>query len=241
MTTALSMIERSLRLATVLGKGDILDSDEAADGLEALNAMLDSWQIERLFVYQILKSTHVWPAVTISRTIGTGGDFNVQRPVKIDSAFIIDLNNQTYILDVLRDRAEYDSIVIKTTQSTLPQYVFMDPAYPLGTLFLYPVPSLQLTLHLNTWQTLQEFSGLTTPLNLPPGYKRAIEYNLAREFGAEFDADIPSHTLAIATEAKAAIKTLNQPSMVSQVDFAVASLGKLESGRYNIFSDERTR
>ena len=238
MATALSMITRSMRLAGVIGKGEALDSDEAADGLVALNTMLDSWQLERLFVYQIVQSSNTWPAATTSRTIGSGGNFTDQRPVKIDSAFVVDSNSQWYPLKVLQDRAEYDSIVTKTTQSTLPQYLFMDSAYPLGVIYLYCVPSAQLTLKLNTWQTLQSFSALTTSLSLPPGYQRAIEYSLAEEFGPEFGVNISPEVKQIANKARANIKSLNRPSLIARVDNGVAALGRLGgSGRWNVYSD----
>ena len=238
MATALSIVTRSMRLAGVIGKGESLDSDEAADGLSALNTMLDSWKLERLFVYQIVQGSYTWPAATTSRTIGSGGNFTDQRPDRIEDAFVVDSNSQWYELKVLKDRAEYDSIVTKTTQSTLPQYLFMDSAYPLGVIYLYCVPSAQLTLKLNTWQTLQSFSALTTALSLPPGYQRAIEYSLAEEFGPEFGVNISPEVKQIANKARAIIKSLNRPSLVSRVDSGVAALGRLGGGgRWNIYAD----
>ena len=243
MATALGMITRSMRLARVLGKGRSPDDDEAADGLTALNAMLDSWQLERLMVYQVVQGSYTWPASTTSRTIGSGGNFSAQRPVRIDSAFVVDSNSQWYPLQVLEERTQYDSIVVKTTASTLPQYLFMDPAYPLGVIYLWCVPSAELTLKLNTWQTLQSFAALTTELALPPGYQRAIEFNLAIEFGGtEFRGKITDEVRQIAILSKAAVKNINRPSMIAQVDSAVASLGQLgRAGRYNIYSDQVTR
>lgn len=237
MATALDIVKRAMRLARILRKGEAPDSDEAADGLAALNTMLDSWRLERLMVYQIVQGSYAW-ASGASKTIGSGGDISASRPVRIESAFIVDSNSQWYELSVLRAREEYDSIVIKTTTSTLPAYLFMDPAYPLATIYLYPVPSAAITLKLNTWQTLQSFSALTTDLALPPGYQRAIEFNLAIEFGAEFKKDIPKSVEMIAVTSKAAVKNVNLPSMVAQVDSGVAALGQLgQAGRWNIYSD----
>ena len=236
MATALSMITRSMRLAGVIGKGEALDSDEAADGLAALNAMLDSWQLERLFVYQIVQGSHTW-ASGASKTIGSSGDLNTTRPNRIDSAFIVDSNSQWYPLKILEDRSEYDSITLKTTTSTLPEYLFMDTAYPLATIYLYPAPSASVTLKLNTWQALQSFTSLTTALSLPPGYQRAIEYSLAEELGPEFGAMIQPMVSQKAKEARAAIKTLNAPSMISRVDSGIARLGGLGGSRYDIYSD----
>jgi hypothetical protein len=240
MATANGLITKAMRLIGSLGKGEQPDSDEATDGLASLNSMLDAWQIERLMVYQIVQNSHTWPTTTTSRTIGSGGNFAVQRPVRIEAAYAMDSSNQWFPLVVLQNRNEYDSIVVKSTGSTLPEYLFYDPAYPLGVIYLYPVPSVQLTLKLNTWQTLQSFASLTTDLALPPGYQRAIEFNLAMELAAEYGKgkEIDPQVPFIATQSKAAIKTINQPSMVAQVEAAVAALGKIAGGgRYNIFTD----
>ena len=55
MATANDMISRALRLIGVLGQGRrVLDTNEATDGLAALNTMLDSWSIDRSMIYQQL-------------------------------------------------------------------------------------------------------------------------------------------------------------------------------------------
>lgn len=238
MATAVQLITRAMRLATVIGKGETLDPDESADGLTALNSMLASWKISRLFVYQIVQGSYTWPSSTTSRTIGSGGDFTDTRPDRIESAYVVDSNSVWYPLQIMVMREEYDSIVIKTTPSILPQYLFYDSAYPLGVLYLWCVPSAELTLKLNTWQTLQSFSALTTDLALPPGYERAITYSLAEEYCPEFGVKIPDDVRRIAAEARAIVKNLNAPPMIAQLDAGVARLGFGNwPGRYNIYSD----
>lgn len=238
MATALDMIKRSMRLARVLRKGEAPDSDESADGLAALNTMLDSWRLERLMVYQIVQGSYSWASGIASKTIGSGGDISAARPVRIESAYAVDSASQWYPVDVLQMREEYDQIVLKTTSGSVPEWLYMDPAYPLATIYLYPVPSATITLKLNTWQTLQSFAALTTDLALPPGYQRAIEFSLAVEYGAEFKREVPADVKAIATMAKAAVKNINMPSMVAQVDAGVAALGQLgQRGRWDIYSD----
>ena len=69
MTTATQIITRAMRLARVIGKGETPDADESADGLQALNTMLDSWQIKRLFVYQIREESFTWAAKSIDRLV----------------------------------------------------------------------------------------------------------------------------------------------------------------------------
>lgn len=237
MPTALGIITRAMRLARVIGKGETLDSDEGADGLTALNAMLDSWQLERLLVYQIVQGSYTWPASTTSRTIGSGGNFSATRPHKIDSAIVRDSANLDYPLRLMEDRREYDALADKSIEQAIPDRLFYDPAYPLGVLYLIGIPSASITLKLNTWQTLQSFSALTTDLSLPPGYQRAIEYNLAIEFGPEFGKTIKPEVTMVAAQSKSAIQNINQPSMVQKVDPALVACAGIAGGAYNIFTD----
>jgi hypothetical protein len=223
MATALEMVTRAMRLARVIGKGEIPDNEEAQDGLTALNAMLDSWRLERLSVYQIVQGSHVWTAADSSMTFGTGGDVTT-RPVAVDSAFWQDANANKYSLTLLTEREQYDRIVAPSTQSTIPEYLFYEKAFPLGVVYLYPVPSEGGTLLLNTWQALQEFSALTTELALPPGYKRAIEYSLAEEYGPEFGVQVPVSVIRIASKAKTNLKRVNAPRDV--MSFPTELLGR---------------
>lgn len=239
MATALDLITSAARKIGVYAVGETPDADFSANGLRALNSMLDNWQLERLTVYQVVQGSYTWPASTTSRTIGSGGNFAAQRPVYIDAAYVVDSNAIWYPLQVLRDRNDYDSIALKTTTSTYPQFLYMDTAYPLGVIYLWPVPSGELTLKLNTWQTLQSFSALTTDLALPPGYQRAIEFNLAVELHADYPTiPLPRTVVDLAMKAKANLRAINAPSMVASVE---TIFGRDERGwRYNIYSDTST-
>jgi hypothetical protein len=223
MATALNMVTRAMRLARVIGKGEIPDNEEAQDGLTALNAMLDSWRLERLSVYQITQGSHAWTAGDASMTFGESGDV-ATRPVAVDSAFWQDANSNKYPLILLTEREQYDNIVSPSTQSSIPEYLFYEKAFPLGVVYLYPVPSEGGTLLLNTWQTLQEFAGLTTELALPPGYQRAIEYNLAEEYAPEFGVQVPVSVIRIASKAKTNLKRVNAPRDV--MSFHTELLGR---------------
>ncbi len=236
MPTALQLIESSAKKLGALQAGESLSAADATDSLAALNSMLDGWAIDRLMVYEIQQDTHTWPASTASRTIGTAGNFNVTRPTKIEKGtFFRDSSNNDYPVIVTMDRVTYDSLTVKSTSGTYPNILFYDPAYPLGILYVYPVPSASLTLHLNTWQVLQSFAALTTDLALPPGYQRAIEFNLAIELESIFNLKAPDSAIKIAGKSLAALKGINAPSLVASVSDVAASIG--HGGRYDIYSD----
>lgn len=219
MATALSLITRAMRLARVIGKGETLDNDEGQDGLTALNAMLDSWQTERLFVYQIQDDSFTWTA-TQSRTVGAAGDFVMSKPAKIDDSSYFTTGGVDYGVRII-ESDEFAAIPVKTTTSTVPTLIYPENGPALITLYAYPVPSASITFHLRSWQLLQSFSGLTTALSLPMGYQRAIEYSLAEEYGPEYGKEVSTTVHAIAARARKNIKRLNafSPLMASEAGY----------------------
>ena len=236
--TALTMIKRAMRIMRVASADQEPTAGEAADGLYALNAMMDSWSIERLMVYQVAQSEYSWPSSTRSRTIGSGGDFNTTRPTKVAEMgnFFRDLGtNIDYPLFWLGDRSAYDLILLKTTTSTYPQWIFVDTGYPLMTLYVWPVPTMTLQLHLNHWKPLQNFATLNAAISMPPGYQAAIEFNLADWWRGEFGsaAQMTAEDVKRAAVLKQAIRGLNHPDLVAQLDSALFNRGQ----PYNIYTD----
>jgi len=236
MITAHTMIQSAMRKMQVLGVDRSPTALEAADGLYALNAMLDLWSIERLMVYQIQQTTHSWASGVASRTIGNGGDFNTGRPIKFeDGSFFRSSENLDYPVMVL-PRQDFDSLADKTSSGSFPDYLFYDDAFPARTLYAWPILGENATLHLNSWKALQQFTSLTSELSLPPGYQVAIETNLAVYWAPEFgkaaaDAVQNNGTARIAVTSKNAIKAVNQPNLVAEVDFG-------HGHRANIYADQ---
>lgn len=229
MATALDMIKKSLRLMSAIGQANPNPTaSQAADALASMNSMLESWSVERLSVYQILEESFSWTSGQSSRTIGSGGNFSTTRPTRISDGFT-KISGIDYPYRVV-DKAEYDSIASKTTQSSYSDVIFYDPVATTGVLYAYPVPSATVEIHINSWKQLQSFAALTTVVTLPPGYQRAIEYNLAIELQGEYpDLPLPDSVVNIAQKSLAVIKKFNTPTLISR--------SGLTGGRYNIFSD----
>lgn len=93
MATYNEVILRAMRLLKVKEAGESLAADEAADGLDIVTDIVESWSNERWMQTHITEITHTLVASTGSYTIGSGGDINTTWPVKIQSAFIRDSNN----------------------------------------------------------------------------------------------------------------------------------------------------
>lgn len=229
MATALDMIKKSLRLFSAIGQANPNPSSgQSTDALASLNSMLESWSIERFTVYQILEETFSWPSGQSSRTIGSGGNFSTTRPTRIADGFtrISDIDYPYRSID----KNQYDAIAAKTTQSSYPDVIFYDPAATLGVLYAYPVPSATVSIKIKSWKQLQSFAALTDNVTLPPGYQRAIEYNLAIELQGEYpDLPLSDSVVNIAQKSLAAIKKFNTPTLISR--------SELTGRRYNIFAD----
>src|SRR5574340_36069 len=88
VTTAQDIIISALKRIRVLGKGDILDSEDANDSLDILNMMLESWSLDKLYVFEEAQVNFPFIGGKQDYTIGPGGDFSVaSRPLKLVSAF----------------------------------------------------------------------------------------------------------------------------------------------------------
>jgi hypothetical protein len=223
MATPSSMIIRSLQLLDEKAIGGTLSSAEQTAYLSALNAMLESWSLERLMVYQLLQESRALTASVGSFTIGIGGTWNTTRPNKIcDPVFTRDANNVDYQMQII-DAQQYGNIKNKTIDGPYPQYLFYDAAYVAGlaTIYLYPEPQSGLTLYINSWKQLQSFSTISDTLVLPPGYQRAIEFNFAIEVAGGL-ISVQPEVLKIARESKAAIKALNDVPTVLNMPLGVA-------------------
>lgn len=187
--------------------------------------MLDSWSIQRLLVYQMAQDSFTVTTAQVSYTIGPAGNVSTTRPTKIDYAFVRDSSNIDTPLEVITEQSVYDGIVMKSTGNTYPYVLFYDGGFVsgLGTLKLYPAPSASLTVFLDSWKQLQQFTSVTQTLSLPPGYQRAIETNLALEL-APGTAEITQRVLDNAKEAKAAIKSVNLPAALLQLDAGIVGV-----------------
>jgi hypothetical protein len=218
-TTALDLIRGAMRLIGAVDPGESVTADEAADGLELLNEMLESWSNERLVVYQVLQENFALSSGTASYTIGSGATFNTTRPLDVLSGFIRD-SGTDYPLRILT-REEYDRIQGKTTQYQ-PEYLLYTPSVANGVITLYGVPAKAYAvtdgLYINSMKQLQSFAGLTTSIVLPTGYKRMLRYLLAMEIAPEYNRTPPDAVVAIARESKAAIKRLNSRTPKLRLD-----------------------
>lgn len=202
MTTALGIIKSAMRKVGVLTKTENPSADEAQDGLEMLNDLLSSLSNDSMVIYARYSEDFTLSGVDGSYTIGTGGDFNTARPVKIISAFIRS-GDVDYPLDILSDE-QYYSIAVKST-SDMPRGLNFSNDYPLGVIKLYPVPDANYQLFILSEKQLSQFT-INQTVDLPAGWNRMLIYNLALEMFSEYGQPATQEVKMIADDSRALIK-----------------------------------
>lgn len=209
--------------------GGTLTSDEQPFYLGKLNAMVESWSLDRRMCYQVLQENFSLSVSTGTYTIGSGATFNTARPTKILKAFIRDSASADSEVTVIPYDA-YDGIIMKSVAGSYPRYLYYDQGFDasgFGTIKLSPLPISGLTLYIDSAKQLQSFASVTTALLMPPGYQRAIESNFTIETAPGLKSVAPE-VVKIAKESKALVMGMNLPDPVSRLDSGV--LGRRSAG-----------
>lgn len=204
MTTAREIIKKALQKNGVLIKSEQPSADEAQDGLDALNAMITSWSNDSAVIYARTWETFPLTGTQSEYTIGTGGNFNTDRPIHIMSAYIRDVISD-FTLDIVDDET-YNSITTKSAQG-MPYVLNCDNGFPLAKIRLYPVPSMNYSLFVLSEKEITAFATLDTVYQLPPGWERALIYNLAIELAPDYAAQVDQLTFNIAKSSLGLIRT----------------------------------
>jgi hypothetical protein len=74
-----------------------------------------------------------------------------------------------------------------------------------------------------SWSQIDQFTDVNADIVLPPGYEKALRYNLALEMAPEYGKNPSEIVVAGALTAKAAIKSFNLKPVLMQADNALLS------------------
>lgn len=233
--TVQELIYPALRLAAITKMaGRTANVYELADALAALNAMLDSWNTERLTVYAIVRQVFAMSPVQASYTLGPDADWNATRPVKIEHAGVIEGDKETP-LEIMRNAEQWRDISSKSLTSSTPTTLYDDRDFPAARIYVWPVPTVENSIALYVWQAIASFAALGDAVSLPPGYTEAIQYNLAERLAAANpENQISPFTVKNAAQSKAKIKRANIPTPIMQGDPALVGYGRFDilTGEY---------
>lgn len=242
--TVRSLIQQALRLCGALSAPgrSAADSEHETEALDVLNALLGSWNAERLNIYTISAATYPLVSNQQAYTIGQDpagiltADFNAPRPQEIQQANIILTGSSAPLHRPLKPIGDQEWANIRIQEIwAIPQKLYNDGAYPLSTLYLWPGPGdSTYELELYTWQALSTFASIDDAVTLPPGYDRALIYNLAVELSPRYPrAPMSPLVMKTAIDSKAAIQRRNiNPAPISCDPALMSSEGTRRSWNY---------
>ncbi len=216
MPSALEIVTKAMKIGGMLGQNETPSSSEASDGLIALNDMLASWDTDETYIFTIDSDDFALTSGITTYTIGTGGDFNTDRPIIFDSV-VANLNGISYPLTKLNAQ-DYANIAYKANGTGIPEFYYCDFNFPLATIYLYGAPSSGITLTIGKTQRLTQFANLTTQYTFPPGYNRLLNYGLAVEIAPEYGMSLTPEAQFIANEAKGNVRNRNLPEPVMKTE-----------------------
>lgn len=203
--SALQMIDRAYSLLGYKAAGEPLSADDAEYGRNALNAMLDGWNTQRLFIVSVQE---VVATVTGSPVaVGPGLDVDIERPVRMEQGAFVRVAGVDYPLTWI-ERERFNAIAQKAVDSAIPEFAYYDAAAPDASIYLWPYSSAPIALHLQVQTPLAQFASVTDEVILPPGYRKAIEYSLAEELAPGIK-ELPLTVMRAAANARRAIRRTN--------------------------------
>jgi hypothetical protein len=205
MSTVRDLIHASCRLIKAVDSTEAMEAKAAQDGLETLNDLIQSLNMERL-VNEIQALACTTTPGKNPHTIGLTGDFAIAQPVEIDHATIT-ISGLDYPLEILESDT-YAQISDKTGQGQ-PTALFFLPGTATGTVYLNPVPDAAYALNLWSWGALPTYSSINDTMTLRPGYRKALKYLLAVELAPEYGKAPDPILIGMAQEAKAQLKRMN--------------------------------
>lgn len=229
------IIQLALKTANVLGVGQTASAEDTTDAFNALNMMMAQLQRRRYMVYQLVSASLQATGQEVY-TVGPGGDFDIPRPAKIESAFFRQLSGGPlpvdYPFSILRSREDYNRISIKNLNA-FPQYLFYDGGYPLGNLYPWPIPNNQYEIFITVMQQLQQFETIADEITLPPEYKAALWWNLTLELYPMYGLPVNE---VVAKKAEASLRIIEQANtQIPRLSMPTALNNR--PGTYNIYGD----
>jgi hypothetical protein len=174
--------------------GGILNTSELNDGLVSLNKLVDAW-------------TDLMLVQLVSATLATGGSgpFTLARPIKIKSARCSSGSISAPV--EICSAEQWAEIADNSRSGTYATKLFCDYAYPTSNIYVWPAATA--SLKLISYMPFTQVATLATSLDLPPGYARALTFNLGLDMSPQFGKPIDQGLMVMAEKSKQDIIATN--------------------------------
>ena len=220
MSSVRDLLTESLQLLNIVAVGESVRPELINNALRTANHMLSIWTLKSTLVFHMPRVIFPLTPGKGTYTLGPGGDWDMRRPDKVDSAAFRETSSgQTLERPViLQPDLEYRSIHRRTTQSTWVTLMYLDDAFPLINASLYPVPTKASDIILYPWEPLAKFDSLDQVLEYPTGYEAAILYNVAIWIAPSYEITVSAEIEAIARDSRNTLHNNNTPIEELQCD-----------------------
>ncbi|MGE3681954.1 MAG: hypothetical protein AB7G93_09525 [Bdellovibrionales bacterium] len=203
-----------------MADGETPTASQQADALDVLNDILEEWSNDGFMIFEKKIEEFTLNASDGVYSIGSGADFDTVRPTLIEMAKIKDAVDSYELPLKIWNAQEWAGITLKTTESTFPEGLYYNPKYPNGEISLWPVPSAANKLVLYSEKPLTAIASAATTLSYPPGYKKALKYELGIELAPEYGKSVDAKTEDIWKKSKASIARTNTEPVLMTSDAA---------------------
>lgn len=225
------------------GRG--ISPEQTTEVTEFFNQLLDGWNSMRNSLFSISQLFLTLTSNIQYYLIGPGavpatingysyGAFNVARPQKITQANLIYQTSPEELRIPLKviDSASWADIRVPGIFA-IPLELYCDYGYTnpitgsgmptgLAQILLWPGPQLGYLLQLFVWNLLTSALAYGDTLYAPPGYPRALTYNLALEIMPLYRKGMTALAIQmidrVAKESRAAIESKNAPCAEAELD-----------------------
>lgn len=138
------------------------------------------------------------------------GQIAIQRPLRITQAYsrITTTNSFVDFPCEIKDIDAYAHIGLKYQPGPWAKWLFYNPTFPNGTIYLWPVPTQTVQFHFWTDMLLQSV-GLTDVLRLPQGYYNYLQFALAELLCVDYGIGVPPDLARLARRYEMMIKSNN--------------------------------
>lgn len=183
MTTARSIITQAMRKAGILTKTESPSADEAQDGLETMNMLIQSWSNDSMLITARVKEDFTLTGGQADYTIGIGQDFNTSRPTYVVSCYTRQ-GHVDYETAEITDEGYAENITMKNVQGR-PYFYNYTNGYPTGKFRFWPVPNTDYPVSFLFEKPIDTL-GLDDEVSMPNGWDMALVYNLAVHLAPEY-------------------------------------------------------
>lgn len=223
-TNAGEIIRKALGLTNSVGVDQTLTASETADCLSMMNDFIEDLNTQDLAVWGTSNQTFNTVAGQAVYTIGSGGNWNTVRPVRINEPSYCTYGGVDFPI-YQWDQTTYNLVGLKTQQQPIVQRFLFVNDYPLSYITLWPVPALVIPITLSIDNILTQITSSATSISYPPGYARMFLYNMAVELAPLFGKVAGPDIKQIAVSSLADLKRVNKKTPVSRFDGALVQSG----------------